>query len=279
MSQVALTSPSLQTPGRPPGFPWIELNPDPQAPSYLCFYYVSKFSPLPVRDVNRLKKSAGLPIADNKSDPNLETKTFGLFSTCECDMRRGVVNRRAPYLFFFGQCRTPSGTERCVTGFYTLKWYSHGGTHAGDFCLAADRCHFVKTPIPFSSVNRHLGTTLSARNPRLMTLIAPNRSRMLADLLESQEDVSDDYIREIKRLEMLNSNLTDGLKYVNFARRNSFCWEDIGNYPQLGQESTQPRRVNQTSENSWNCDICHTVSFSPSLLRLCPHCGSSGTLN
>jgi hypothetical protein len=278
MSQVALTPPP-QTQGRPPGFPWIELNPDLQGSSYLCFYYVSGFSPLPVRDVNRIKKSAGLPIADNKSDPNLETKTFGLFSTCESDMRRGVVKRRAPYLFFFGQCRTPSGRQRCVTGYYTLKWYSHGGTHAGDFCLAAESCHFVKTPIPFPSVNQHLGTNLSARNPRLMTLLSPARSRRLAELLERQEDISGDYIREIKRLEMINSQLTGGLKYVNFSRRNSFCWEDIANFPQLGHESARPRRVNQAPENSWNCDNCQTLSFSPSLLRLCPHCGSSGTLN
>ena len=55
-------------------------------------YLPDDLSRLPVRHITRPH--------DNKSDPNIETGTYGLFSTCEHQMRSGIVNRGAQYIVF-----------------------------------------------------------------------------------------------------------------------------------------------------------------------------------
>jgi hypothetical protein len=116
---------------------------------YLSFYYSNDLSPLPVRWVTKP--------GDNKSDPNLETLTFGLFSTCSRGMRAGVVKHRAPYIFFF----TNRGGERVLAGYYRVRWFCVGSQGTGDWCLAADRAHFIKEPIPLAEVDRKLLTDFS----------------------------------------------------------------------------------------------------------------------
>lgn len=76
----------------PPRPPWRDLVPNESADSYLSFYLPDELSALPVRGIT-------LP-ANNKSDPNLETQTYGLFSTCSHVMRASIVARRCPYIFF-----------------------------------------------------------------------------------------------------------------------------------------------------------------------------------
>lgn len=76
---------------RPPNPPWIPLEPGDGSISALSFYYSDPNSDIPVREVTRAD--------DNKADPNLETMTFGLFSTCERGMRAGIVRHGIEFLF------------------------------------------------------------------------------------------------------------------------------------------------------------------------------------
>ena len=64
-------------------------------------YLADDLSRLPVRHITRPH--------DNKSDPNIETGTYGLFSTCENQMRSGIVNRGAQYI----SLHVPVGRPPC----------------------------------------------------------------------------------------------------------------------------------------------------------------------
>ncbi len=265
-------------PGRPPNYPWQDLMRDPSAASYLCFYYCSTFSGYPVRDVNRIVPAGnGAFVADCKVDPNWETGTFGLFSTCQASIRRGAVNRHSPYFFFFGDRATTNG-ERGVTGYYHLRWYAHGGTYEGDFCLAADKTHFVKRAISFTEINAQIGTHLSNRVPRLAITLSPEQTSGLVALLEAQPDSTAAYVAEVRRLEQINARNAGGLKYVNFSRTESYAWNSITSISGLGIASGKKSQRNSGPRNTWHCSSCKGVTRSRSLLKLCPRCQAHGTL-
>ena len=86
----------------PPAAPWTALEVDTPASGYLS------------EDLSRLPIRAITSPDDNKSDPNIETGTYGLFSTCERGMRAGIVNNKAQVIVFL--CR--GGNERAVAGYY-----------------------------------------------------------------------------------------------------------------------------------------------------------------
>lgn len=264
--------------GRPPNYPWRDLEPSPAAFSYLCFYYSSPLSGHPVRDVNRIVSAGhGTFVADCKVDPNWETGTFGLFSTCQASIRCGAVSRRSPYLFFFGD-HAAEGRQRGVTGYYRLRWYAHGGTYTGDFCLAADKMHFVKRAIAFTDVNHAIGTHLSNRVPRLAITLDPDETRGLVRLLETQPDATNSYVAEVRRLEEINARNAGGLRYVNFSRRESYTWNSVAGISGLGVASDEKRQNNSGLSNAWHCISCQATMPSRSLLKLCPICQAHGTL-
>src|SRR5688572_1746046 len=122
----------METDYRPPARPWRELNPLLAAGGYLSYYYSDVLSPVPVRGVT-------LP-ANNKSDPNVETLTYGLFSTCGHSMRASIVANRVPYIFFV----TNRGGQRILTGYYRLRWYAPGPLQRrpADYALAAEHGRF-----------------------------------------------------------------------------------------------------------------------------------------
>jgi hypothetical protein len=248
------------------------------ADSYLCFYYGSPISNKPVRDINRIVPvgTRGF-VADCKVDPNWETGTFGLFSTCQQDIRRGVVTRHSPYLFFFVD-KVGRRRARAISGYYRLRWYADGGTSEGDFCLAADKMHFVERAIPFDEVNAVLGTHLSSRVPRLAIKLRPTQTGRLVGLLERQPDATRSYIREVRRLEQINARSSEGLKYINFARRDSYSWDAAKAVLKLGVPSVRKRRKNTSPSNTWECAKCSHQHRSRSLLKLCPACGAHATL-
>ena len=263
---------------KPPNPPWRDLRPRPEADSYLCFYYGSPISARPVRDINRiLPVENGGFVADCKVDPNWETGTFGLFSTCQQDVRRGVVRNHAPYLFFFTN-RLGCRTIRAVSGYYRLRWYADGGTSEGDFCLAAEKMHFLERAIAFDEVNRAVGTNLSNRVPRLAIKLTPDRTARLVALIERQPDATGSYITELRRLEQINARNSGGLKYINFARRASYGWDAAAAVLKLGVPSVRRRRKNTNPSNTWECTKCQHRHRSRSLLKLCPACGAHGTL-
>src|SRR5437868_15491701 len=115
----------------PPNAPWQEIQ-NPTGAGYLSVYYSDDLSPLAVRFVTKP--------GDNKSDPNLETLTYGLFSTCSPSMRAGVVQRQYSYIFF----TTKRAAGRVLSGFYHIQWYVPANSpRTNDFYLAADQAHFV----------------------------------------------------------------------------------------------------------------------------------------
>src|SRR5205085_876583 len=118
----------------PPSLPWREIQ-NRTGEGYVSVYYSDDLSPFPVRFVTKP--------GDNKSDPNLETLTYGLFSTCSPSMRSGLVNRSAQYIFF----TTQRSGRRVLAGFYNVRWYAPANSpRKNDYYLAAESAHFIENP-------------------------------------------------------------------------------------------------------------------------------------
>src|SRR5216683_1864933 len=95
-------------PLKPPAPPWLELVPtDDAGEGVLSFYYSEDEAAVPIRAIM-------LP-NNNKSDPNIETATYGLFSTCSQRTRAGIVECSQATTVYAG---TPQAT--CPGA--TLRW-------------------------------------------------------------------------------------------------------------------------------------------------------------
>lgn len=216
---------------RPPNHPWMELIGSLENGGYLSFYYSDPFSDIPVRNISSE--------FDSKSDPNLETGTYGLFSSCERGMRASVVKRKIKYIFF---C-TARSDSRVLTGFYELGWYNKGPTIEGysnsrkvnltDYALAAIRFKFVNPGFPLNSLTGLLeGEDLSVPF-RTQKRVSKRATTKLLKLLDRTEDKTSEYLSEIKRLEHRNIEKVE-YAYPNWKRKNGFTWDDAGHY--LGAE-------------------------------------------
>ena len=211
----------------PPNPPWVEINGDPANGAFLSFYYSDPYSDLPVRRISSE--------TDSKSDPNIETKTYGLFSTCEPMMRSSIVNNKLKYLFF---C-TRRKKSRVLTGYYELKWYTLGPTIKGygnqigndknDFIIAASKARFVYPGFVLSDLTGYLeGTDLSIRFRTFFRLSTKVTMKLLS-LLDHTEDMTFKYIQEIQRLEGENLKSV-GYAYPTWKRKSSFSWSDAAEY-------------------------------------------------
>lgn len=252
---------------QPPNPPWNELKTPLPHDGYLSFYYSDDMSSLPVRWVTKP--------GDNKSDPNIETCTYGVFSTCSPQMRRGVVNQGRPLIFFF----TRRGESRVLTGYYKIRWYACGPLGTADLCLAAEKCHFVKNPLSLVDVDGRLGTNLSAPF-RGFRIVSPEHSRRLIGVLHRQRDASADYVAEIDRLERFNLK-HGGFRYISWKQPGKFDWDYAGNY--LATRPVTPTLRPTSSPNAsptgfWRCTACSQRVKNKALLKRCPNCGGLGTL-
>src|SRR2546426_4466528 len=174
------------SPIQPPNSPWIQIASGTDSGGYLSFYYSDDMSRLPVRWVTKP--------GDNKSDPNLETLTYGLFSTCWRTMRTGIVDRRCSHLFF----TTSRKSERVLTGYYHLGWYAGGVLGSRDYCIAADSARFIEKPFPLKEVDRRCGTNVSGWF-RSMRILTAGECKKLARLIDSRLDATAAYLEEIDR--------------------------------------------------------------------------------
>jgi hypothetical protein len=247
----------------PPNPPWQILEAQQDAHGYISIYYSDDLSALPVRWITK-------PI-DNKSDPNLETRTYGLFSTCMSVMRSGVVNRGSSYLFFATRWKG----ERVLTGYYKIRWYARGVL--GDYCLAADKIRFTSNPISLKTVDRKCGTTVSKwfRNMKLLT---PQQCTRVRNLLQDLPDATDDYLAEIDRMERLNLK-SIGYRYPGWGLIDKFSWELApyflnDNFP--GQR--RAKTLNTSPSGWWKCESCSKTVKNKALLKQCPFCKDVGTL-
>ncbi len=249
---------------RPPRAPWRALNSRGETGAYLSYHYSDPLSTLPVRAVTKLH--------DNKADPNLETGTYGLFSTCSKQMRLGVVNHGRSHIVFV----TRHGDERVVTGYYHLGWYAPTGFAADDYCLAAARMHFVEKPLRMAEV----GPALGLRYSRLVLRLDPAQTAALVRQLDQQPNASAVYLQEVRRLEQFNLSLTSH-RYVNFKRSCPFDWTEAAQV--FGRASAATRQNAGSTANGsptgwWRCRECTNRFPSLSLLRICPGCGAFGSL-
>lgn len=249
---------------RPPGPPWRELAAADPPVAYLSIYLSDDLARLPVRAVT-------LP-GNNKSDPNLETRTYGVFSTCEPRLRAGVVARGARLILFATNHR---GRGRAVTGYYQLRWWTEGafGAARHDYALAAEAVRFVD-PIPFADIPGAPGEQ-ARRRFRQMILLAPPEAAAIRALVDARPDRSDDYIAEIKRLEMYN-NFHTGAHYVGWSDGGGFDWSSAAAYLEpAGSAADVP---NASPTGWWSCTTCRTVHSNKALLKRCPECGQPGTM-
>lgn len=253
---------AMATDPRPPNIPWQPLLTADPPTGYASIYYSDDISPVAVREVTRPR--------DNKSDPNLETLTYGLFSTCERAMRAGIVARGIRYIFFITRRR---GLGRVVTGYYDLGWHtSFAQNGVRDHALAARRARFIHPPLQLSELPVPLRKSLGSAF-RLCKRLGPEETRALVDVLHSRPDATARYLSEIDRLERLNKSRTG---YRCWRRLEPFTWGDA--VPLLAPiVKGTGARSNRSPSGWWTCAYCNHRLFNQSRLRLCPGCGGLET--
>ena len=231
---------------------------------YLSVYLNDPLARWPVREISKP--------ADNKSDPNIETASYGLFSTCEPSMRKAIVANGSSSIFFM----TTRDRVRWLTGYYHIGWYAPGvrGESRGDYALAASAIRFVE-PIDPASLGEPARTALLVRF-RTQKPIDAEVVTQLRTEIDSRESRTEDYIAEVARLEQF-SREHSGFAYPSWGRQDGFSWQDASTY--LPTEiSTAVDSPNSSPTGRWRCANCQRIVANKALLKRCPACGETGTL-
>lgn len=202
----------------PPNSPWIKLMPKPSRRAALSFYYSDTLSKVPIRDISNR--------SDPKADPNLETKTFGLFSRCDRGMRATIV-RQGIELHFF--CTNRAGI-RVLTGYYRYGWYfkaqpvkkKTGNAMLEDYMLAAKEIRFVSPGFRLCDLTGYLYGFRLDRPFRTFRYIAEKNAARLLLLLNETPNATGQYLSEIRRVEQLVKQRD---KFVYRNRPNGFSWD------------------------------------------------------
>ncbi len=253
----------------PPHGPWRDLDPRTPLEGYLSYYLSDDLSPVAVRAVTL--------VHNNKSDPNLETGTYGLFSTCAHGMRASIVARRYGVIFFV----TRRNGERVLTGYYRLRWFALGTLNRTppDYALAADRMRFVHPPITIGALSAKLAKTVG-RPFRIYKYVDQETTAGLLRVFNRRKDKSADYLTEIDRLERFNRRQT-GFRYVGWRQHEPFNWTAAREYliTTEGSTSSDARRALTTSPtNRWRCAVCGNIAINKALLKRCPDCKTMNAL-
>lgn len=249
------------------GPPWRRLEPAKPPQAFASFYHCDELASWPVRGITRIR--------DNKSDPNIETGTFGLFSTCEELLRASVVRHRPEYLFFVTR---PRGAGRVLAGYYRLGWLTEGPLHgrARDFVIAAREIRFID-PWPLDSLPTDLRLPLAAKW-RLSTRLPTEQVRAIARLVDSRPDRTPDYLAEVTRMEAIN-RYHAGFSYPTWKRTGPWTWDDASLYLEgASPDATAEKVQNSSPTGRWLCSECSQEVANAALLKACPHCGKLGTL-
>lgn len=250
----------------PPVGRWLPLSPDGDSEGYLAVYLREPLARYPIRHVTRP--------ADNKSDPNIETGTFGLFSTCERMMRGKIVREQRSHIFFL---TTPKpGRGRKLTGYYRLGWYtpSVGGAGTGDFALAASRLRFID-PVSLDELPDEL-KRVCAPQFRTIRPIDATTTAALQDLVDARPDRTERYLKELRRIERFAHRFS-GYSYPSWGQGEPFTWDLAEGY--LGDEQASDVQPRKSHDGRWRCSACDYVIESKALLKACPICKEKNTLN
>lgn len=259
---------SLPPPVTPPAAPWIAISRKTKAQGALSYYYSDSLARLPVRAVTKPE--------DNKADPNIETLSYGLFSTCQKGLRSAFVKKGRQHLFFITALRG----VRVLTGYYSVKWYAPlPAAGPSDFALAADAAHFLSKPLPLSEIDAACGTDLD-RWFRTNLLIDEEECQRVLALIQRQPDARTEYLQEIDRLEHFNKS-RGGFRYIGRQLDEPFSWKVAA--PYLLQQSATADDSTVASNNTslsgwWTCEDCGENVLNKALLRACPNCRKVGTL-
>ena len=246
-----------------PGLPWQALT--DEGLGYLSFYYSEPLARWPVRQITRP--------GDNKSDPNIETGTYGLFSTCEPQMRNRIVKDGRAMIFFVTR-RQPK-QPRVLAGYYHVGWFTQGtyGAVNNDFALAASTMRFFD-PVPINDLPAELAEACSVRF-RTCKPINADLTTGLRMVCDAQRALTQQYIEEVRRIERF-ARARSGFAYPSWAREEGFTWDDAEDY--YPHEKTLGKVPNSSETNQWRCSACGYVITSGALLKKCPLCKKNSTL-
>lgn len=209
---------------------WQTLEKPSASTGYVAYYYSDQDATLPVRGIRKQW--------DSKADPNIETKTYGVFTTCMPSARRNMVEQADSYIFFFTHWKG----QRMFTGYYELDSFVKTGITPRangrslsflDYGLRAKKVHFISEGIPLvgprwsritaDSIGEN---SIDAYGPRDFSRISSDVVVKLKALLDSRPNATEKYINEIKNLE--NDNLRNhGFRYPSWMRKNGFTENDI----------------------------------------------------
>lgn len=224
-------------------------------------YLSSDVARVPVRDVIR--------VGDNKSDPNLETQTYGLFSTCEPTMRKSIASRGMTEIFFVTSVAT---LGRALVGRYELGWFVE--VNQDDFAYAAKLVRFVD-PIPVSQITGKAGTVMQ-KQLRNYRIVEPQVAEALRTLVDGRPDRTSNYAFEIDRLERMSLSRT-GFRYPSWDGADAFSWATAGPYLQ-GASSSPVDAPNSSPTGIWGCSSCGAEIRNDARLKVCSKCRERGTL-
>jgi hypothetical protein len=244
----------------PPADPWQPIEKLDGSGSYVSVYLSSDLARLPIRDVTRL--------GDNKSDPNLETMTYGLFSTCEPIMRGSIKARGISEILFL---TTVGELGRCLVGHYQLGWFVEFGDN--DVALAATSMRFVE-PIPLARIEGRAGAEIN-KKIRNFQIVGDEVAADLRGWIDGSRDRSADYLEEIARLERMSLSRT-GYSYPSWDRKDAFSWADAGAY--LAELPEGHNAPNTSPSGKWICTACQTEIINVARLKICNICKSRGAL-
>jgi hypothetical protein len=248
---------------RPPADPWRPLT--DAGRGYLSIYLSESLARWPVREITRP--------GDNKSDPNIETGTYGLFSTCEPGMRNRIVHDGASTIFFLTTRKRGQG--RVLAGYYHIGWFTEGtqGAVNRDYALAADVIRFID-PIPTSNLVEPLGVVCSA-SFRTMKPVESVITAALRAMCDAADDQTPNYVAELRRIERF-ARARSGYAYPSWGRARGFTWDDAPEYYQ--SDAALSRVPNSSKSRKWRCRACGYVIRSGALLKKCPLCKEMATL-
>lgn len=265
-------------PHMPPGPPWVEHTVDPTAPSNINIYYSSERTRVPVRRVNEA--------ANPKSDPNIETFSYGLCSTCTRDVRERIVDEGRPEIFFV----TNVDGRRQLVGYYSIGWYSRGpvlpsfyrrGKIQADFRLVADRVELTYPTVDLQSFAREYALEDELLTGFRKKTVPGDVADLLRSAVDSGPDAYEKYVNAARRLEQYNQQHY-GTTYPNWGRTGSFTMETIEEYVHPPETIDVERfpwdDYEYENKERWECYQCSYEFTNGAPLKLCPECQAAAVV-
>jgi len=166
---------------------------------------------VPIRDVSHP--------TDPKTDPNFETQTFGLFSTCNKKMRKSIVQNGISTIFF---STTRKNSIRVLTGYYEVGWYYE--VEPGDYMIAARKSRFVNPGFRLDDLKKFLGGYPINTFFRAFRYIDNEPATELRKLLDVTPDASSLYLKEIIRLS---------------SPQDKFSWNDVARVMRISTQESE----------------------------------------